>query len=287
MISRNLMLRIAVAVPAIAVTIVAVWWGSWLLGALLAFLGVLGAREVFELGRRQGIAPLDGLGYLGAAAIPFGAIWAQETGLQWAEPLLFMSVLWLLVVMVGAMIVRGPERRPLTAISVTVFGALYASALLSFIVPIRHGIHSDAHPLASTALVMLPLLVTWIGDTCAMAVGVAVGGPRLAPVLSPHKTWSGAVAGVVGALVTAALYGRLVLDRVALHIDAVQLMALALVIAVVGQAGDLAESLLKREAGLKDSSTLIPGHGGVLDRLDSLYFVLPVSATLLRFFGVI
>jgi len=287
MMSRNLLLRIAFAVPAIGVTIAAVWWGGWALAVLLAFLGVLGAREVYELGRRQGVPALDGLGYVAAAAIPFGAIWAQQTGVLWAEPLLFLGALWLLVVMVGAMFLRSPEERPLTAIAVTVFGALYASALLAFVVPIRHGSHSDAHPLASTALVMLPLAVTWICDTAAMAVGTWIGGPRLAPVLSPRKTWSGGVAGGVAALVAAFAYGRFVLDRVALHLDVVQLMAVGAAIAVMGQVGDVAESLLKREAGVKDSSGLIPGHGGVLDRLDSLYFVVPVSATLLRLFGVI
>jgi len=285
--SRNLALRIAFAVPAIAVTVAAVWLGGWVLAGLLAFVGVLGAREVYDLARRQEIQPLYGIGYGAAAAIPFGAIWAQQTGLLWAEPLLFLSSLWLLLVMVAAMAVRGPGGRPLAAISVTIFGALYASALLAFIVPIRHGAHSDAHPLASTALVLLPLVVTWVGDTCAMAVGVSVGGPKLAPILSPHKTWSGAVGGLIGAVVTAVVYGRFVLDRVALHLDLSQLLALGTLIAVVGQVGDIAESLLKREAGLKDSSGIIPGHGGVLDRMDSLYFVLPASATLLRLFGVI
>jgi phosphatidate cytidylyltransferase len=287
MMSRNLALRIAFAVPAIAVTVAAVWLGGWVLAGLLAFVGVLGAREVYDLARRQEIQPLYGIGYGAAAAIPFGAIWAQQTGLLWAEPLLFLSSLWLLLVMVAAMAVRGPGGRPLAGISVTIFGALYASALLAFIVPIRHGAHSDAHPLASTALVLLPLVVTWVGDTCAMVVGVSVGGPKLAPILSPHKTWSGAVGGLIGAVVTAVGYGRFVLDRVALHLDLSQLLALGTLIAVVGQVGDIAESLLKREAGLKDSSGIIPGHGGVLDRMDSLYFVLPASATLLRLFGVI
>src|SRR5204863_45121 len=83
----------------------------------------------------------------------------------------------------------------ITPVWVTVFGCLYASALLSFVVPIRHGAHSDAHQLASTALVGLPLAVTWICDTCAMAAGALFGGPKLAPVLSPHKTWAGAAGG--------------------------------------------------------------------------------------------
>ena len=85
---------------------------------------------------------------------------------------------------------------------------------------------------------------------------------------------------------TALLYGSLVLDRVALRLSLVQLLTVGLVVAVMAQVGDVAESLFKREAGVKDSSSLIPGHGGVLDRLDSLYFVLPITAGLLRVFGL-
>lgn len=285
--SRNLLVRVAFAVPAIGVTLVVLWRGGLWLAGLLAVLGVLGTREIYDFARRQGIAPLDMLGYFGAAAIPFAAIWVTETDFFWVGPVLALGALWLLAVMVAALFVRGPQQRPLSAIAVTVFGCLYASALLAFIVPIRHGVHSEAHPLASTALVVFPLAITWICDTCAMAVGTVVGGRKLAPVLSPHKTWSGAIGGVVGALLVALAFGPTVLDRLALHLPVTQLLTLGLLIAVAAQVGDVTESLLKREVGLKDSSALIPGHGGMLDRLDSLYFVVPVSASLYWLFGLV
>ena len=161
-----------------------------------------------------------------------------------------------------------------------------ASALLAFIIAIRHGPHSDAHPRGSVALAVLPLAVTWVGDTCALAAGSLFGGPQLAPVLSPRKTWAGALGGVVGALATTLIYGTLVLDRVALRLSVWQLMAVGLVAAVAAQVCDVSESLFKREAGVKDSSSLFPGHGGVLDRLDALYFVMPLTAGLLRLFGI-
>jgi phosphatidate cytidylyltransferase len=285
--SRNLLQRVAFAVPAIAVTVLGVWRGGWALAAMLAVLGVLGTREVFDLARRQGIAPLDWLGYLGAAGIPFAAVWARDSEFHWAELSLFLSALWLLAVLVHAAVVRGPEGRPLTAVAVTVFGVVYTSALLSFVVVIRHGEHSDAHPLASTALVLLPLVVTWIGDTAAMAAGTLIGGPKLAPVLSPKKTWAGAIAEGVVAVGAALAYGPLVLDRLALHVEMVHLFAVGVVVGVGAQIGDVTESLFKREAGVKDSSSLIPGHGGVLDRLDSLYFVLPLSAGIFRILGLV
>ncbi len=281
--SRNLLVRIAVAVPAIAVSVAVVWLGGWVLATALAILGVLGTREVYDLARRDGIEPFDRLGLVAAAAVPLATFWVKGYA-DW-EPVLYVAALWLLAVLVMAM-ARGPARRPLTTVSVTVFGILYASALLAFTVAIRHGPHSDAHPRGSVALVLFPLVVTWVCDTCAMAAGTLVGGPKLAPVLSPRKTWAGAVGGIVGGLVAALVYGPLVLDRVALRLGVVQLATVGVVVAVAAQVGDVAESLFKREAGVKDSSSLIPGHGGVLDRLDSLYFVLPATAGLLRLFGV-
>jgi len=281
--SRNLLVRIAVAVPAIAVSVALLWLGGWVLATALAMLGVLGTREVYNLARREGIEPFDRLGLVAAAAVPFATFWVKGFA-DW-EPVLYVAALWLLAVLVTAM-ARGPTRRPLTTVSVTLFGSLYASALLSFTIAIRHGPHSDAHPRGSVALVLLPLVVTWVCDTCAMLAGTLIGGPKLTPVLSPHKTWAGAVGGVVGGLIAALLYGPLVLNRLGLPLGVWQLVTVGAVVAAAAQVGDVAESLFKREAGVKDSSALIPGHGGVLDRLDSLYFVLPATAGLLRLFGV-
>jgi len=281
--SRNLLVRVAFAVPAIALAVAVLWLGGWALATALAVLGVLGTREIYDLARREGIEPLENLGLPAAAAVPLATFWVKGYA-DW-EPVLYVAALWLLALLVVAM-ARGPARRPLTAVAVTVFGILYASVLLAFTVAIRHGPHSDAHPRGSVALVLLPLAVTWVCDTCAMAAGTLIGGPKLAPVLSPRKTWAGAVGGLVGGLVAALAYGPLVLDRVALRLSVVQLATAGVVVAVAAQVGDVAESLFKREAGVKDSSSLIPGHGGVLDRLDSLYFVLPATAGLLRLFGI-
>jgi phosphatidate cytidylyltransferase len=117
--------------------------------------------------------------------------------------------------------------------------------------------------------------------------GRTFGGPKLAPTISPGKTRSGAAAGVVGGLLVAPVFDRWVFPAVGLEVPGWQLLAIAGALSIVGQVGDLAESLFKREAGVKDSSALIPGHGGVLDRLDSLYFVVPVAAAMYHAFGVI
>lgn len=284
---NNLAQRIIVAAIAIPVVGGVIWVGGWPLAAVLAILGVLGTREIYDFARRQAIEPLDELGWVAAAGIPILAYWAKGSQTRWAEPALYVGALWLIVALIGTMVRRGPGGRPLTSVSITMFGCLYASALLAFLIPIRHGVNADNRPVAYIALTLFPLVITWIADTAAMAVGSMLGGPQLAPVLSPKKTRSGAVGATVAAILVALLLGLLVLNRQGWHFSVGQLLVFGLVISVLGQVGDVAESLFKREAGLKDSSTLIPGHGGVLDRLDSLYFVIPAAAGLYRIFGVI
>jgi phosphatidate cytidylyltransferase len=283
----NLAQRIAVSAIAIPSAVGVLWLGGWPLAAALAALGVLGTREIYDLARRQGIDALDRTGWLAAAAIPLLAYWAKGSETHFAEPALYLGALWVMATLVVAMVRRGPSGRPLAVVSVTLFGCLYASALLAFLIPIRHGTNAAHQPFAYLCLTLFPLVITWIGDTAAMAVGIRVGGTKLAPVLSPNKTRSGAIGGLVGAVVTALVLGLLVLNRVGWTFAGWQLVTVGLVVGVVGQLGDIAESLFKREAGVKDSSDVIPGHGGVLDRLDSLYFVVPAAAGLFRLFGVI
>lgn len=285
--STNLVQRILVAAIAIPAVVGIIWVGGWLLAATLAILGVLGVREIYDFGRRQGIEALDRTGWLAAAAIPLLAYWAKGSELHWAEPALYLGAMWLIVVLMIAMVRRGPTGRPLTSVSITLFGCLYASGLLTFLIAIRHGSQSVGRPGAYVLLTLFPLVITWICDTAAMAVGSGVGGPKLAPILSPKKTYAGAVGGTLGGVIAALALGKFVLNRYGWTFSPAELLLFGLAVSIVGQIGDVAESLFKREAGVKDSSTLIPGHGGVLDRLDSLYFVVPASAGLYRMFGVI
>ena len=285
--ASNLTLRIAFAAVAIPLAVGIVWLGGWPFAITLAALGVLGAREIYDLARRQGFDALDRTGGIAAGAIPLLAYWAKGSEVHWAEPALYLGAVWLMVTLVVAMFRRGPAGKPLAVVSVTLFGCLYASALLAFLIPIRHGANAANQPFAYLCLTLFPMIITWIGDTAAMAVGIKIGGPKLAPVLSPNKTRSGAIGGFVGSIITALVLGLLVLNRVGWNFAMWQLVTVGAVVGVVAQVGDVAESLFKREAGVKDSSNLIPGHGGVLDRLDSLYFVVPAAAGLFRLFGAI
>jgi phosphatidate cytidylyltransferase len=195
-------------------------------------------------------------------------------------------VFWLIATMGYAVASVRTTDQPVLALGATLFGPCYAAGLLAFLVVVRHG-GEGLSPRVATVLVFLPLVTTWLCDTFAMTGGSVFGGPKLAPLISPHKTWSGAVSGLVGAGVVAVLYGALVLGAVGITLRVWQLLIIGLVVGVLGQIGDLAESLLKRSVGVKDSGTFFPGHGGVLDRLDSLYWVIPMSALCFYAFGVL
>jgi phosphatidate cytidylyltransferase len=273
----------AVAIPAAAA---AAYAGGWVLAAFLALVGALATREIYDLAATSGVDPLRRTGLAAAIALPLATYWAKGSEVRFAEPMLYLGALWLLLAVALAAWRRGPTNRPLTAVAVTVLGVLYAPGLLCFAIVLRHPTGVGLDSTLGTALLFFPLALTWIGDTAAMAGGKLIGGPLLAPVLSPRKTWAGAACGLAGTLLSAWAYTVLVLDRMGRPLGLAAALLCGLVISVSGQVGDLAESLFKREVGVKDSSSLIPGHGGVLDRVDSLLFVLPVTAGLFRLFGL-
>ena len=227
---NNLVQRIIVAAIAIPTVVGIVWLGGWVLAGTLAVLGVLGTREIYDFGRRQGIEPLDRTGWLAAAGIPLLAYWAKGSELHWAEPALYLGALWLMVVLVLAMVRRGPTGRPLTSVSITLFGCLYASGLLTFLIAIRHGSQSGFRPAGSAMLTLFPLVITWICDTAAMTVGSGVGGPKLAPVLSPKKTYAGAVGGTLGGVIAALALGQFVLTRYGWSFSSGQLLLFGLAV---------------------------------------------------------
>lgn len=130
-------------------------------------------------------------------------------------------------------------------------------------------------------LLIALLVIVWIGDTAAFAVGKAIGRHKLAPALSPGKTWEGSIAGLAGSLLAAGIWSLLRLGE--LRLD---LLAVAAVTAVAAQLGDLVESTFKRGAGVKDSSNLLPGHGGFFDRLDAMMLSTPVFVAGLQALGV-
>jgi phosphatidate cytidylyltransferase len=194
-----------------------------------------------------------------------------------------LLVLVPLALLAAAIWLRGVDGRPLNAVAITLFGALYTGGTLGFGYGLRYFHHADpTDRAAGTAVVVLPLLLTWASDVGGYAFGRLFGRHKLIPAVSPGKTIEGSLGAIVTSVLIAWLYARWVLHPSAhLTFTPAGLLLFAVAMSVVAQIGDLAESLLKREAGVKDSSHIIPGHGGVLDRFDSLFFVMPTAYPLL------
>jgi phosphatidate cytidylyltransferase len=281
--------RVAFAVVAIPAALAVVWQGGLPLAVLLAVVAWLGTGELLGFARRQGLSAFAPLALVTAAAFPLLAWRTMTDGMaagQVAAAWPYAIAVWLLVALLATLARVAPSARPLGSAAVTLLAPLYAGALPAFLLAIRHA-HHGSRSAAATALVFFPLVTVWVVDSVAMTVGKRVGGPKFSPVVSPNKTWSGTIGGFVGGLALAPLYHLLVMRPLAVDVSPWHLLVIAAVLGVMGQLGDLTESLFKREVGVKDSSHLIPGHGGVLDRFDSLYFAIPLAATLYRIFGVI
>jgi phosphatidate cytidylyltransferase len=304
----NTLQRVLFAVVAIPVALGIVWSGGMALALLVAVAAGLGTAELCALAAKGGVRPLRGLAVVlavlaplltwmvtapeGGGAFAFGLAGVELPRGLFGLPLWFVSQWPLAVGLVPVGVIaatlwrRRPGERPLEAAAVTLLAPLYCGFLPSSLLVIRYAADGKG-PWPATWLVFFPLAVTWLCDSFAMWGGHLIGGPKLAPVVSPGKTRAGGLAGLAGGALCGALYPPVALGHGARVLPPWQWVMLGLGLAAVAQVGDLAESLFKREAGVKDSSHLIPGHGGVLDRLDSLYFVIPVAAILFRALGVI
>jgi phosphatidate cytidylyltransferase len=274
----NLARRVLVAVVGIPVAGLFLYVGDLPLALFLATLATLGAVELFRLARLGGVEPFPVIGVALAAGLPVGAHLVRVGFLD--RP--FTAIAVLLLALAGiAVWGRNPEERPLESIAVTAFGAFYCGGTLAFGYALRHH-RWVVGAGAGTALVLYPLIVIWGTDIGAYFIGRAVGERKLMPTVSPGKTVAGGVGGLAVSVVLSVLYNVMILRPMAqLALAPWTAAAFGILISVAAQVGDLAESLFKRQAGVKDSSQLLPGHGGLLDRLDSLYFALPVAYLML------
>jgi phosphatidate cytidylyltransferase len=270
--------RILFAVVAIPVVAGILHVGDAPLAILLSITAALAAWEYGRLAEGAGARPMTAWLIVLAALVPL-ALHAARLGL-WVPPISLVALLVPLLLSV-ALWTRGSAGKPIEAVSTTLFGVWYTGGMLSFVYALRYhrfAVGDDAGAL----LVFFPVALTWINDTGAYAFGRMFGKRKLMPSVSPGKTVAGAVGGVAVTIVGAWAYVSYLLGpRAGLGLALPAIILVGVLVAVVSQVGDLVESMLKREAGVKDSSRLIPGHGGVLDRSDSLLFSIPVAYVLL------
>ncbi len=254
--------RLATAAVAIPLLLLALFWGPPTAVVLLvAAAAALGLWELYALLSARGVTPLRFTGYVLAAAF----------FLQTVRPALVPPALvpMAAVVVLGAMLTRGSDvPGSLTSAAGTLLGAAWLGGLGGTLAALRLA----PYELGGSWVMMLLLTTIMCADSAALFVGTALGRHKLAPRISPGKTWEGLAGGLAGGVAGALVVRHLGLPWLPLAHAAV----LAVAVTIAGVAGDLAESLLKRWAGVKDSGALFPGHGGMLDRLDSLLMGAPV-----------
>ncbi|SMB95508.1 phosphatidate cytidylyltransferase [Thermanaeromonas toyohensis ToBE] len=248
--------RVFVAVGGIPILLLVAYLGSvWLLG-VVAIISFLGLREYHHLLRRLGLKPPVLIGYLGTLGILLAVYWQRE----FSTYLPFL-LLW---VFLGGFLLRFP-RYSLADIGATFLGCLYIPGSLAHLFLLRAG------QSGSFGLLLYTFLLTWVSDTAAYFIGRGLGSRKLCPVLSPGKTWEGAWGAGVVTVAVGVLLGIYLFS-----LGGWRALVLSFLITLAAQVGDLIESGMKRLAQVKDSSHLLPGHGGILDRFDSLFLVAPV-----------
>ena len=261
----------AVIVLPFLIASILISWLQPLFVALAAAAMVAGLFEFYVLAKRRDLKPDASLGYLAAAAL-FTVFYFSEPG-PTSDLLMMQMIPLILAVFIAATLVaatlRGaPFDKMIASSGATILGVLYVVLLGGHLVAVRTGFNQ---PLSADLLSFF-FLVLMGSDTSAYYVGRAFGKHKLAPSISPGKTWEGVAGGLLAGLVMGALAHFWFFRELPLKLA----LPLAAVLVVVGILGDLTESALKRSAGAKDAANILPGHGGLLDRLDSLLFNAPV-----------
>jgi phosphatidate cytidylyltransferase len=277
-----LAVRLATAAILIPILLVALWAGGPVLTATIALVTVLAAAEVADLLKRAGF-PVQPLLIVGLALVAVAEAAVAPLHAAWALPG------WVvLVVSAGALValLAVDARQALLGWAGTVFGAFYAG-LLAFLVRIMvtadsAGAEGQLTSVLDAGRVWLLVLVlgVWAYDTAAYSVGRLWGRGQFFAHISPHKTWSGALGGSLAVILACLGLGYLIGRPL-------EAAGLGLLLALAAPVGDLTESILKRAAGVMDSGQLIPGHGGMLDRVDSFLIAAPATWIYLAFAGIV
>lgn len=260
--NRNLLLRVVTALVLLPLVIGLIYVGGQWFALLVGVAAVLSTLELYAMaGLRRDPVMLPGLAAVFLAPFFFLYPSLGEARLHW-----LWAAVALLVLSIRVVSGRPPEGAG-RDVPVAVFGAVYAS-LLAYLVPLRE--LGDPAGWVGIGWVLVVCAVTWLNDTGAYFAGRFLGRHKLHPVISPAKTWEGFFGGMLGSIAGAYGFGLL------LPVTWYDPLVLGVLGGISGPLGDLAESMLKRDYKVKDSGNLLPGHGGMLDRIDALIFNAPV-----------
>lgn len=268
------MKRVLTAAVLIPIVLAIIFFAPpWLFAVFVAAVALLAAREYLDLLKGYGMEPFSCATWVIGIVFAIAAIAGlpRATVLPHSALIFFLPIFVIGLLIVLALAMRRPDlRTAFPSAALSMIGVLYVGLPLLLIVEMVLRAKFDNR---ARMLVLILLLFVWIGDTAAYYVGRALGRHKMAPRISPGKTWEGGIASILGAVAVGVLawwllprYGWGDTGSLAYWI------ALAIVVNIAAQAGDLVESMIKRGAGVKDSGALLPGHGGMLDRIDALLF---------------
>lgn len=290
------MKRVLTAVVLVPLVLLVVFRAPlWLFSLVIVGIVVLALREYLGILRSYGTVPVTGAAYTLAIVIVLGTLCAIDYRISAYVPFLFTTWLFgawhiflIFALIFGIPLVfRREMQGSLPSAAGSAFGVLYLAASLALLIPMRHDPFRNV-------LIIFVLFSVWAGDTAAFYVGRSFGRHRLAPAVSPKKSWEGALASVIASVATAWLVFHFATSLRSLftqsgfyfytpvrepsgQVGILHVIILGILTNVAAQFGDLFESALKRGAQVKDSGSILPGHGGILDRIDALLFAIPVA----------
>lgn len=268
---RNLSVRMATGAVYVAINILAIVAGKVPTALLMALTAGICCWEFFRLMRADAKTPNQVLGIAAAVLMPMVVL---------ANTVYLVGAVFLLVMLLGIWYVIN-QRARITDVAITVFGAIYTGMTLAGLVSIRCS--SDLDPVGSVVLCIGVMMAVWANDSFAYLVGSRFGKHKMVPRISPKKSWEGLAGGIAGSVLVWLALMLVPQTDVTLPVA----LLCGLVCGITGVVGDLVESRIKRGAGVKDSGNMIPGHGGLLDRSDSMLFVSISAYFILRMTGVI
>ncbi len=266
----NLGQRVLTSLLGAPIVIGAVYLGGWFFAALMVLVGLLAQWDVYGLAEAGGHRPLKSVGLAVGALVIGRTLWAG------AVPL---AVLLLLAAFIAELWRRGDAPAgPVPNLGALLLGVFYPAVLVGYFVELRVGSAATLGEADAFLLTVTVVMAIWAADTFAYFAGRAFGRRPLFPRVSPKKTWEGSAGGVLGAAALVAVMKAALVPA----LGWADVLALGVICGAVGQLGDLAESLLKRSVGAKDSGTYLPGHGGMLDRIDAMLVAIPVAVLYLE-----
>jgi len=266
-------IRVVSAVILVLIIVILLWWGEIPFTVGIALIAFGGLWEFYSTFSKHGYKPAMILSMAVGSAFPVIAFFLRDS--QDLTPMALALALYVPVLFAWCIFRRGSES-PTTDISVSLLGVVMVGFCLAHFVLMLGLDEGIPWTVPFTIIVMV-----WVSDAVAYLAGSALGRHKMAPHISPGKSWEGFIVGTVAVFIAAyVLYLTVNRDWLSLGVA----MELAAIVCIFGPLGDLSESTVKRELGIKDMSSLIPGHGGIMDRFDSMFFTAAVSYYFLRYF---